>query len=211
MSNFANGFYESVIKKPINLGFSFQMPDSWDNIPLIVYLHGAGENGTDPKKYNGAIKDLCPIKKPEFAILSPICSIGEIWEPDAIVGLIRGYILKNYPIDPSRIYLTGFSMGGRGVWDCATEYPDMFAAVSALSGFSCYLRAAKMKNVPSWTFHGKQDHVVPFEESWKMVNALMESDGVKPRFTVMDDVGHGTVGVYRSQTFYKWLLSHKKG
>ncbi len=210
MLNTASGIYKGLVKKPVSLGFSLYMPESWDKVPLIVYLHGAGENGTDPNKYSGAIKDLCPIKNPEFAILSPVCPKDDIWEPDAIAELIRGYVLKNYPIDPSRIYLTGFSMGGRGVWDCATEYPDLFAAVSALSGFSCYLRAAKMRNVPTWTFHGKADDVVPIDESLKMVDALRNC-GANPRFTAFDGRGHDTFWVYSKQQFYDWILSHKKG
>jgi predicted peptidase len=209
MSNVAAGRHAGVVQKKFDLGFSFFMPESWDNVPLIVYLHGAGSYG-DPKKYTGAIKDMCPYEKPEFAILNPMAGPDEIWDPDAIAGLIRGYVLKNYPINPNRIYLTGFSMGGRGVWDCATEYPDLYAAVSALSGFSCYLRAAKMRDVPSWTFHSKDDYVVPFEESWKMVGALKQC-GATAKLTALENAGHGTIGVYRSKEFYNWLLSHEKG
>jgi predicted peptidase len=80
-------------------------------------------------------------------------------------------------VDPSRLYLTGNSMGGYGAWQLAMSLNDAFAAVIPVCGGGMYWNAGRLKNTPVWAFHGAKDRVVFCEESQKMVNAVNKRGG----------------------------------
>ncbi len=100
--------------------------------PLILFLHGMGERGAKPElvKKNGLPKLLtqkpfqnqCP-----FIVVSPQCPDGKCWSGKQLVELVEKLLVK-YPVDKSRVYITGLSMGGFGTWAAMAERPDLFAA-----------------------------------------------------------------------------------
>jgi poly(3-hydroxybutyrate) depolymerase len=99
--------------------------------PLILFLHGAGERGTNvwTTAVHGPARYI--EKHPEFPfiVVSPVCPNGAKWSDDLLLGLLDS-ITANYAVDTNRIYLTGLSMGGFGAWSLATTYPERFAAVA---------------------------------------------------------------------------------
>ena len=90
--------------------------------------------------------------------------------PD-VIGLIDGMI-QSSPIDPTRIYVTGQSMGGIGTFGIIAKRPDLFAAAVPLCGGGDPASVAAFKDVPTWVFHGENDRVIPAERSRVMVEAL---------------------------------------
>jgi len=178
--------------------------------PLILYLHGSGESGTDLNKLDrfGLTSYLEHAVNFPFITLAPLCPENEIWDINykATMALME-LILKNYRVDPKRIYLTGISMGGCGAWHFGILNPDFFAAIVPVCGFAAIPRAvAVLKDKPIWTFHGKQDSSVPFEITENLVKVL---GGVSEtvRFTKYEDKGHEVCTLaYHENSLYEWLL-----
>ncbi|PNH95201.1 alpha/beta hydrolase-fold protein [Vibrio diazotrophicus] len=105
--------------------------------PLIISLHGSGERGTDLEllKKEGMPKLIEEGVEFPFVMVFPQCEKFSAWEPDRI-KLLVDEIVDTYHVDQSRLYLTGYSLGGYGTWATAIKYPDLFAAIAPICGFA---------------------------------------------------------------------------
>jgi predicted peptidase len=168
--------------------------------PLILFLHGAGERGTNvweadihgPAKYIAGHPDF------PFILVSPQCPPNQAWSGDVLLGLLDEVGAK-YKVDPQRVYLTGLSMGGFGAWDLSVAHPERFAARQALKG------------MPVWAFHGGKDNVVPPAESERMVQALKGLGADEVKLTIYPEATHNSwEQTYSNPEFYQWLLAHKR-
>lgn len=182
------------------------------NLPLIVFLHGAGERGDsiDLVKVHGPPKLAEQDKDFPFMVLSPQCSSGGWWEANKVDMLIDE-VVRNHKVDKNRIYLTGLSMGGYGSWDLAQYNPGRFAAVAPICGGSRMnaFRASKMKAIPTWTFHGAMDSVVPLDGTTRIVRALKDI-GADVQYTIYPMAGHDSwTETYANPELYSWFLSHR--
>ena len=191
-------------------GYDQDSPKQW---PLMLFLHGAGERGSDLNK----VKVHGPPKVVEsrnlpFIIVSPQCPTGQWWpaKVEVLKGLIDE-IEENYNVDSQRVYLTGLSMGGFGTWTMACTYPDIFAAIAPICGGGQPYIADRLKDVPVWAFHGAKDNVVPMRRSQEMVDAVNRAGG-HAKLTIYPNAGHDAwTETYNNPELYKWFLSHKKG
>jgi predicted peptidase len=181
-----------------------------DDWPLLLFLHGAGERGSDLD----LVKKLGPPKLIEegrefpFIVASPQVPEGRRWEVEYLTALLDE-LTEKYRVDESRIYVTGLSMGGFGTWSLATDAPHRFAAIAPICGGGDPLVACRLKNTPTWVFHGALDPVVPVDRSIQMVRALTACDG-NVRFTVYPMAGHDSwTETYANPEFYEWLLKHQ--
>ncbi len=188
--------------------------------PLLLFLHGAGERGTDvwkvathgPPKY---VKD-----HPEFPFIvaSPQCPDGQVWSREVLLGLLDD-LLAGYDIDKARVYLTGLSMGGYGTWDLGLAYPERFAAIVPICGggerigvlLATPERAQALKTLGVWAFHGGKDPVVPPDESQRMVDLLKRAGVQEVKLTVYPEAQHDSwTETYRNPELYQWLLKHQR-
>ena len=181
--------------------------------PLIVFLHGAGERGSnlDKVKGSGLAKLAERGEYLPFIIVSPRCKPDKWWANygEQIMAIIDETV-ENYNVDESRIYLTGSSLGGYGTWSIACAYPERFAAIAPICGGGHPFVVHNLKNIPVWAFHGAKDNVVPLSESQRMVNAVNKAGG-NAKLTVYPDVGHGSGNkAYNDKELYKWFLSYQK-
>ncbi len=178
--------------------------------PVLFYLHGASERGTNPE----VIKKAGPLtiaKKYDLPmiIIAPQCLKGYRWNPLDLNRLLN-YTLSLLRDDPARIYLTGKSMGGVGTWEFASQFPDHFAAIAPVCGSGDTTQAVFLKHVPVWAFHGALDQVIPPENDENMVKAIRQLGG-EARLTIFPDGTHQIWDrVYRVRELYTWLLSHSK-
>lgn len=201
----------------VDYKYLFHFPDNDElaidgRLPLIVFLHGAGERGTDIElvKVHGPPKIVETQGRFPFAVLSPQCKEGNSWNP-VTLDLLLDEIVGEHAIDPSRIYLTGLSMGGRGTWDWAMYRPDRFAAIAPICGWGERFQVKKIQDVPTWVFHGGIDQVVPVQESSDMVRALEAIGNKEVKFTVYPKSGHDSWSeTYQDPALYEWFLSHRK-
>jgi predicted peptidase len=194
-------------------GYQLFLPKNYaaspsEKFPLIIFLHGSGEGGSDLAK----VKAHGPPKLVEsdpsfpFIIVSPQAPEGESWDVaklDALLAVIR----KNYRVDQSRLYLTGLSLGGFGTWDWAIARRGLFAAIAPICGKSDVANAAELKDTPIWAFHGDNDDVVDMTGSFDMVTAVRKAGG-SPRLTIYPDTGHDSwTRTYADPALYYWFFA----
>ena len=189
--------------------------------PLILFLHGAGERGTDVWKVatHGPAKSATALADFPFIIVSPQCPEQQIWSKDVLLALLDEITAK-YAVDTNRVYLTGLSMGGYGTWDLGLTHPERFAAIVPICGggqmISVILsgrdKGAALKSLGVWAFHGGKDAIVPLEESQRMVEALRKAGVVDVKLTVYPEAQHDSwTESYKNPELYEWLLKHDRG
>lgn len=192
-------------------------PDTLKKWPLIIYLHGGSQRGKNLKRlYDNGIPDqIYRGREFPFIIISPLCPLHLRWSTDDWFENFYNEIIKKYRIDTTRVYLTGLSLGGSGTWYLAEKYPEIFAAIAPISGFTSetgYTRKKvnKLIDMPIWAFHGKIDNVVPYEETEWMVRKL-EGKNKHLRFTSEPAMGHWVHWtVYPGEELYDWFLRQQK-
>lgn len=207
--------YEGKITVAAKLNYLLSLPAEYESSkkswPLVLFLHGSGESGTDLEKVkiHGPPK-IVEAKGPfPFILVSPQ-SAGRGWNPDVLNGLLDS-VMKQYRVDKDRVYVTGLSMGGFGTWTLAAAHPERFAAIAPICGGGNPEDAPKLAKLPIWVFHGGKDPTVPVRRSEEMVSALKAAGG-NPKFTVYPEAGHDSWTVtYDNPEFYKWLLEQKRG
>jgi predicted peptidase len=188
--------------------------------PLILFLHGAGERGTNIWKVatHGPPKNVKEHPDFPFIVVSPQCPDGQHWSNEILLGLLE-QTMREYAVDPKRVYLTGLSMGGFGTWDLGLTYPEKFAAIVPICGggqmitvaLSSREKTQALKTLGVWAFHGAKDPVVPVEESQRMVDGLKRVGVKDVTFTIYPDAGHNSwTEAYNDPQLYEWLLKHER-
>lgn len=199
--------------------------------PLVVLLHGAGERGIDNQKplvhVAGLFSNPANRRKYPCFVLAPQCAADEQWVdrpwnfPDFVQPLhpsrnlasamqLLTQTVRDYPVDPKRIYIIGLSMGGYGTWDAITRFPEFFAAAVPICGGGDVSKAATLTHLPIWTFHGSEDTVVPVELSRKMCNAIQQLGG-NCRYTEFPNTGHNSwTPAAEHPDLLPWLFAQQK-
>jgi predicted esterase len=177
--------------------------------PMIIYLHPSSLQGHDLSMVRTPIPpDIDEIKKDfPFVVLTPQCPDEyDAWPSDLVVELVDEMV-KHYNVDARRVYVTGFSLGGRGSWSVAVDHPEVFSAIVPVAGsYGHPERISRIKDVPVWVFHGDSDRLLMIDPVRDMVQDLKQSGG-NVRFTIYKGAGHGIAGrVYRTKELYEWLL-----
>jgi pimeloyl-ACP methyl ester carboxylesterase len=185
--------------------------------PLVIYLHGGSDRGTDlTKVYASGIPDqIYRGREFPFIVVAPQCPPLLRWSTDDWFEAFYNEITAKYRVDKNRVYLTGVSLGGEGTWYLAAKYPDLFAAIAPISGFTSRTTVIdeNLKNLaglPIWAFHGNLDLVVPVEETGRMIEQLKDQDpGLK--FTIDPNAGHWIHwSIYPGDELYEWFLNHER-
>jgi predicted peptidase len=199
---------------------------------LLLFLHGAGERGTDNRAQlkNDALAWIEASAQNENPTLVayPQCPPDMQWVDApwangqyevaktpvskpmlAVLGLLAA-LEKEFAVDPARRLVTGLSMGGYGTWDLIVRNPTLFAAALPLCGGGDPSQATPIRELPLWAFHGDSDPAVPVRGSRLMVRALQAAGG-HPRYTETAGGGHDVwTQAYRNPEVVRWLLSQKR-
>ncbi len=204
--------YEKNENCSMNYGVAY--PENYEGLPLLVYLHGAGERGEQFEHiYLHAIPKLIREgREIPAVVLYPQCPGPFIWnnmvkELKAIIDKVA----EEYHIQKDRIVLTGSSMGGYGTWETAMCYPEYFAAIAPVAGGGVAWRAAKLRKMPIKTYHGSVDSTVTPLQTEIMVEAVNVNGG-KAELVYLEGFGHndGIDEAYRNTDLIDWLLSHRR-
>ncbi len=188
--------------------------------PLIFFLHGAGERGSDIWKVakHGPPKIDTVESNFPFIVVSPQCPDGQIWSDDLLLALLDE-VENKYAVDRHRVYLTGLSMGGFGTWSLGLSYPDRFAAIAPICGGGDFitpylaqdLHKTALLTLPVWAFHGGKDPVVPTEESERMVNYLKKLGVKEVKLTIYPEAQHDSwTQTYSNPELFAWFLQHSR-
>jgi pimeloyl-ACP methyl ester carboxylesterase len=177
--------------------------------PLVLFLHGSGEVGDDLDllRQAGLARLAEEGRRFPFILLVPQCRGEWFWLPAALNALLDD-VSARCRVDPDRVSVTGLSMGGRGTWDVAIEYPDRFAAIAPICGsIPAVEDVNRIRHLPVWAFLGAKDDDPSIRQ---MVDAL-QAIGGDARLTVYPDAGHDAwTPTYADPAFIEWLLSQRR-
>lgn len=188
--------------------YLLQKPSKPGKVPLMLFLHGAGERGKDFEKiYVHAVpKYMRQGMEIPALVVCPQCPENFIW--NNLVFLLKDFIddlVKAYPVDESKIVITGISMGGYGTWEMLESFPGLFYKAAPVCGGGVGWRAGVIRT-PVWAFHGDADNVVDVKNSYEMVDAVKRA-GIEAHLTVFHSVGHFSWDeAYRNTRVLDWLL-----
>jgi len=211
--------FERAITKTVTAPYLMYLPpayaiDTLARWPLLMSLHGKGERGDDltAVKRNGVSRYLLDGHDLDCIVIVPQCPADAEWDVETLNALLDE-VVETCRVDTNRLYLTGLSMGGWGVWKMATSYPSRFAAIVPVCGrVDKYVgeKICRLKDVPVWVFHGGKDDVVPIADSEFMVGALRDCGG-NVRYTVYPDAGHDAwTSTYSNPELYTWFLQQSR-
>jgi predicted peptidase len=236
-----SGFVERAVRiGDARYAYKVYVPPGFDpsrSWPVVLYLHGAGEWGSDDVRQTEVGLGPALVAHPErfpAVVVFPQAARGAVWlgETARAATAALEQTIAEFKGDPDRISLAGLSMGGYGTWVLAFEHPERYAAIVSVAGGIVppgYSRArltelpptlaaddpyahtaARVKAIPAWLFHGADDPTVPVTESRKIVAAL-EQAGASPRYTEYAGVGHNSWDrAFADPELAKWLLAQRR-
>lgn len=203
-------------------------------LPLILFLHGAGESGSDGLRQTTVGLGPAVRRHPErwpALIVFPQASRGYGWRGFNLAAALAAVddVQASHAVDRDRVSVTGISMGGYGTWLAALLEPERYAAIvpvcGGLDGAAAvqsgaltatqwprlYAEAArKLAAVPQWIFHGDADDIIPVDESRAMVTAL-KAAGADVRYTEYGGVRHNSWDpAYAEAELPSWLLQQRR-
>jgi predicted peptidase len=202
--------------------------------PVILFLHGSGERGSDnhaqvPVGIGAYVRQHMD----DFPaiVVFPQAPADSEWNQVADVVFAQlDAATREFGGDADRTYLTGLSMGGFGTWDYALRQPERFAALVPVCGGLVIERrpsmnvaavdgaadpyaaaAAKLKDIPTWIFHGAKDDLVPPEFSRRMHAALQAAGAKDARYTEFPDANHNSWDPAYQHTpeLWPWLFAQR--
>ena len=214
-----SAFYH--LGKHNNTPFRILFPINYDSnkrYPLLLFLHGIGESGTDNNKQlrwgSPLFQEDSIRQRYQAIIVFPQCPTDHYWDDDfeqqELNALLKS-LLTTYKIDNKRVYVGGLSMGAYGTYALVAKDPDFFAAAIAISGDGDADYAPRMKKTKWRIFAGKKDETVPYTDSEKMAKAL-ERAGASVRYTLYQDADHAQswIKAFAEPDFCAWLFSQVK-
>lgn len=186
----------------------YEKQDAW---PLVLFLHGSGERGSDLEKVkiHGPPKLVAAGKQFPFILVSPQCPDDQTWEPIKLLGLLDD-LGRKYKVDADRVYVTGLSMGGSGAWRLAAYAPDRFAAIAPICGGGEGGANKRLAHLPVWFFQGALDEGGSLDRTMRLVIGLKKNGGT-PKLTIYPEGGHDVwTETYNNPELYTWLLAQKR-
>jgi predicted peptidase len=224
-------------------GFYQALPSLYDQsnkrYPLLLFIHGGGQFGNGsydlPLLLNEGIPQLLDEKKfpadflvngthHSFIVLAP--QFKNV--PDnAVITSFLEYAKQNYRIDTARMYLCGFSLGGRIACDFSAEHASRIAAVVPISGVPNFLVNEKASliagaSLPVWAFHNAPDALFSAQDTKDFITLINSYNPMKAaRITLFPDstglLGHdawsrATNPAYKenNMNMYEWMLQYKR-
>ena len=224
-----------------SIGYLEHLPSQYDQntdrYPVLIFLHGAGERGSDLNrvKKNGPPKYIEQGHPMSFSVngqerslivISPQLRAKYNSWPAFYVDLVVEHVKKTYRVDEDQIFLSGLSLGGGACWTYTSykaEYAKKIAAIVPICGHQAF-NSSKVCNIGNngvavWALHGDADRNTPLRYSQDWVNGVNRCATKPAKLTVYPGVGHGgawqrgykTGHEYHNPNIYEWLLQQRRG
>lgn len=200
--------------------------------PLILFLHGSGERGTDNvAQIKNGVADMLEVAAKlgeKTFLIAPQCPPETSWVQtksghthlkdvlgeNALLAAVLALVEQaktDLPIDPNRIYLTGLSMGGFGSFALLAKSPETWAAAMPICGAGDPGPASLFKDVPLRIIHGGADEIVPPKGSELMAEALKNAGATDVKLIIYPGVGHDSwTQTYKDKDLLTWLFAQRK-
>jgi len=232
-----SGFLDRTVRlQGVDHSYKVYVPEAYavdSPWPVILFLHGAGERGTDgvlstTVGLGRAIREF-PSRYPAIVVF-PQAPLDTTWtgEPGRVAMAALEKTLHEFSTDRDRVYLTGLSMGGQGAWALAYSHSDQFAAAVVICGFigvgsgafASFMAAdvadppaalaTRIRKLPVWVYHGDADRTVPVDQS-RTVVASLRAVGADVQYTELPGVGHNSWdAAYQSPELAAWLFKQRR-
>ncbi|GEM_PF-1413894 len=195
--------------------------------PLVLYLHGAEGVGDDNvSQFNrpgfmvfvssdNQTKHPCFLVTPQISTKDFNAAAGQYpytWAAirQKVTGLLTN-LMTELPIDPERLYVTGASLGGIGVWSLITAYPDLFAAAVPIAGMGETAPMKRITHLPLWTFHGVRDQTIPVSSTQRLVSELRRL-GANTTYSEYASASHVMfAAAYQTPELVDWVMAQRRG
>jgi predicted peptidase len=232
-SRFATLKYKNAAGDTLNYRLLFPDADTLRKYPLVIFLHGSGERGSDnDAQLKWGVENFATDQNMMLhpaIVIAPQCPEKMSWSnfsrtrvssemrmlPDPskpmqlVIELIH-QLEKTMPVDTNRVYITGLSMGGFGTYDAIERYPGLFAAAVPVCGGGDVSKVSTIAHLPIWIYLGSEDPAVNPSYSLDMLEALTKA-GAHPGFTQYPEVGHFSwLGAYSDPLMLEWLFRQHK-
>ena len=185
------------------------------SLPVVVYLHGSTKGGTDNIRQTKVAVPASFIRnfsERPCILIAPQCDQGRNWKNlsgDSVLSLLDDFLKETKVADPKRVYLTGFSLGGYGVWHMIDKRPDLFAAAVPLAGAAHIRDVSHIRGVSIWIFHGRRDKFVKVQHARDISRALKDK-GIPHKYSELA-AGHLiTSQVFNQPEIHEWLFQQKR-
>lgn len=231
-SLFSHEKYINATADTLNYRLLISDADTVSRYPLVVFLHGAGERGSDNEaQLKWGVKNFADdqiMKNYRPIVVVPQCPENMSWgnysydetlmleqkptatKPLALVMELIDQLITDLPVDPNRIYITGLSMGGIGTFDAISLFPNKFAAAVPVCGAGDISKAQIISGIPLWIFQGALDPVVSPQYGRDMFETLTDL-GARPGFTEYPETGHFVwIAAYSDPMMLNWLFRQRK-
>ena len=203
------------------LPYRFALPPGYDpfnkRYPLVVYLHGSGERGTDTTSHlkNG----VQALEGHQAIAVAPQCPPDDTWGGSwyggsspaqrKLIGLVQE-LTRRKSVDADRVSLIGYSMGAIGLWDVLARHRELFSAAAPIAGDLHPETARGLSDFPIWAFHGEADPLVS-PANVRRVAELMRHLGGRFRYTEFAGVEHDSWRfAFATPELLPWLLSARR-
>ena len=182
------------------VGYALAIPRTYSNtspVPLVLALHFGVQGGSS----EGAGRDVVGILiAPGLAelgaiIVAPDSIDGQSWstpENEAAVLALLDQVIRSYRLDPKKVIVTGFSMGGMGTWHFAGKFPERFAAAVPVAGRPGAMPAGGWR-VPVFAVHSRRDELVPLGPAQQRIDELKRGN-VAAELVILDRPTHFNTG-----------------
>jgi len=186
------------------------------SLPVVIYLHGSAKCGTDNVRQTKVAVPASFVRNFEqrpCILIAPQCDKGQAWMGQAsttsVLSLLDEFLREVRVADKKRVYLTGFSLGGYGVWHFIDKRPDLFAAAVPLAGAANIRDVSHLKDVKIWIFHGRRDKFVKVVRARAISQALKEG-GIPHKYSELA-AGHLiTSTVFNKPDIHDWLFRQRR-
>jgi predicted peptidase len=196
--------------------YTIEVPEGYDGktpVPLVLALH-YGYDGAKPDPYTG--KGMIEAFRPGLVGLNAIVvapdALGGTWtdarNETAVVWLTRS-AMKTYAIDPKRVVITGFSLGGEGAWFIGSRHQDLFTGVIPVAA---PVAGGDVEwKVPVYVIHSDKDEIVSYNTA-KQHAERVKGKGAKLEFKTVTGLSHYKTSAYGAHVgdAVKWLQAEWK-
>jgi predicted peptidase len=206
---------------PLGMRCKFVVPTSEGRKPLLVFLHGIGEVGTNLEE----VLEYGPLDQIEKSIDIGVAKDWIIVHPQnpssgwtvAEIDEVIEFFINNYPVNEDQVFLMGVSLGGQGVWNYAQSpmHVKKLAAIVPICGGGNDPSKAQVlvdESIPGWAAHSVDDKTVPQTTTKRMVNAVNDLAGRSQiLFSEYAMYGHSAWSYFLRPTYgvYEWLKYQK--
>jgi predicted peptidase len=191
------GLYTRTLEREAGptLGYAISVPPTYNPTTpaaLVLALHFGVQGGPSLFAGRDVLRLLIAPGLAELGavMVAPDSLNGGSWDTpqneEAVLWLIDA-VKRSYNVDPRKVIVTGFSMGGAGTWHFAGKYPDRFAAAVPVAGRPP--ATAANWRVPIFAVHSRSDRVVPIGPTEKRIDELKRA-GVSAQLVALDSPTH---------------------